>query len=149
VTHSSPFSIWATGLVSPLGYGGWAWLVVRGGVALGRAGGERKATDQRMRLTALLEAMTAAASDPAAPLRLHLKLAAPEGDADLWRGIVAARAARTGPVTLVTTPVAAAEAFVQEWATLAQERVKQSGAFAFPIPKHILASIGAKTSGQP
>lgn len=144
MTHSSPFSLWAAGLVSPIGYGGWAWLLVRDGVALGRAGGERKASAQRMRLTALLEAMKAAA-DPAAPLRLHLKLAAPEGDEDLWRQIVAARAARTGPVTLVTTPVPAAEAFVQEWAILAQEKVKQSATFAFPIPKHVLASIAAKT----
>jgi ribonuclease HI len=145
----TPFSLWAAGLLSPIGYGGWAWLVVRDGVALGRAGGERKTSAQRMRLTALLEAMKAAAPDPAAPLRLHLKLAAPEGDEDLWRRIVAARAARTGPVTLVTTPVPAADAFVQEWATLAQDKVKSSATFAFPIPKHVLASIAAKTSAQP
>jgi ribonuclease HI len=145
VNQSSPISIWTAGLCSNLGYGGWAWLAVQDGVARGRTGGERKTTEQRMGLTALLRVMEAMAADPAAPLRLHMRLAAPTEDRDLWSQITAARAARTGPVTLVTAPVPAADAFVQEWAALAQDKVKQTASFAFPIPKHVLAAIAAKT----
>jgi|GEM_PF-5534555 len=143
----TPISIWTAGLCSPLGYGGWAWLAIQGEVARGHTGGERKTTEQRMGLTSLLKAMQAVADDPAAPLRLHMRLAAPEGDRDLWSLITAARAARTGPVTLVPAPTPAADAFVREWATLAQDKVKAGGAFAFPIPKHVLQVVAAKARG--
>lgn len=140
-----PISIWTAGLSSSLGYGGWAWLAIQGGVARGHTGGERKATELRMGLIGLLKAMQAAADQPDAPLRLHMRLAAPETDRDLWDQIVAARAARKGTVSLVVAPNPVADAFVREWAVLAQDKVKAGGAFAFPIPKHVLGAIAAKT----
>jgi ribonuclease HI len=145
----TPISIWTAGLASPLGYGGWAWLAVQGDVVKGHTGGERNTSELRMGLTGLLKALQAAADQPGAALRLHMRLAAPESDRDLWEEIVAARAARKGPVTLVSAPTPAADAFVREWAALAQDKVKAGGAFAFPIPKHTLQAILAKTRGQP
>ena len=140
-----PISIWTAGLCSPLGYGGWAWLAVQGDVVRGHTGGERKTSELRMSLTGLLKALQAVADQPDAPLRLHMRLVAPETDRDLWDQIVAVRAARKGPVSLVPTPTPAADTFVREWAALAQDKVKAGGAFAFPIPKHTLQSILAKT----
>ena len=154
------------------GYGGWAWLAIEGATARGWAGGERHTTAARMALTAMIEALKAAADTPAAALRLDpgdlalartaADLAAREAagwrdaageameDTDLWLKIAAALKARMVPVRFATTPPAAdARVFIDAWTAFASDIAKDRGPFAAAIPKTNLQTFLAKRSQAP
>ena len=149
------------------GYGGWAWLMVQGAApARGAAGGEKHSTKARMILRGMIEALKAAADQPAAAIaldpgdagaaRIGADLAArqaagwrtPDGepieDAELWGEIARLLAARTAPVRFAIQGPPDARAFVGAWVDFARDRCRDKGAFTSAIPKPNLTTFLAR-----
>jgi hypothetical protein len=137
---------WAKG-----GYGGWSHARLDGG-APSVAGGDRRTTEARMALTAVIEALREIAGDPARPVRLltpHRKLIAaptePDEDADLRETLAKLIAARTAPVAFADSPCTdVAAVFAHGWAEFALNIAKTKGAFNATIPASNLKTMIAK-----
>lgn len=133
--------------------GGWGFVRAAGGELAGAAGGERRASLERIALAGLLAALKAPAggrgvvvqtASPAVaqiPRRILEARAgkdAPTQDLELW---AQATTALSAPGVRIVAGAAAAGAFAASWAELAREKAK-GGAFAAAIPKSNLAKAG-------
>lgn len=165
MTDTIPLRIWAAGACLTGGYGGWAFVRVRGTAASGAAGGQRKTSAPRMALAGLVEALAAPEPDKA-PVVLHTASAhvltsirslagwraagwkdadgQPIPDADLWEQL-AQGLSRFGPAKIVRLDAPGtgkdAVSFVDGWASLAADKVKGVATFRAVIPKPNLAKF--------
>ncbi|HXA39327.1 MAG TPA: hypothetical protein VNW53_10020 [Phenylobacterium sp.] len=134
--------------------GGWAYVLSEGSSRLGAAGGDRSVTAERIALSALLAAVTAApagadvevrSASPAvlaAARRLNPGAEPPDQDLELWAPLAAALAARkVGFAPAVNAP-RSPSAFALAWAELARDKGK-TAPFKAVIPKANLAKAGA------
>jgi ribonuclease HI len=168
---ATPMLIWTGGdCAGPpgYGYGGWAWLSLRGGAARGFAGGERHTTAAAMALRAMIEALNAAAGEPATSIQLDpgdagvARIGADlvgreaagwrtaEGDPiehpELWKEVAAAVRATHAPVRFVAAgpPASDARVFVDAWIDFARDKCKAKGAFTAAIPRPNLQTLMTK-----
>lgn len=165
MTEATSLHVWAGSDCLTGGYGGWAFVRLRGPAASGAAGGQRKTTAQRMALAGLVEALAAPEPDRP-PVVLHTANAhvltsirqlagwraagwtdadgQPIADADLWEQLAKALS-QFGPAKIVRleSPVAGKDAasFVHGWASLAADKVKGVASFRAAIPKPNLAKF--------
>lgn len=140
---------WAKG-----GYGGWSWSRLDG-AGQGVAGGDRRTTEARMALTAVVEALGELKAE-VGPVKLytaHRKLLAspaePGEDADLREVLAKLVAARGAPVVYADSPPAdAAAVFAHNWAAFALDIAKTKGAFNATIPASNLKAMIAKRGSK-
>jgi hypothetical protein len=134
--------------------GGWAYVLSEGSARLGAAGGDRSVTAERIALSALVAAVTAApaganvevrSASPAvlaAARRLAPGANPPDQDLELWAPLAAALAARKVGFAAAVNAPRSPSAFALAWAELARDKGK-TAPFKAVIPKANLAKAGA------
>jgi ribonuclease HI len=167
MTSLDAIHIWAHGQCGPRGYGGWAWVKASSAGVNGAAGGERGATNARMELAAVVEALRQA-PEKTAPIVVHTNSRTVAVTAaanlpiwqtgqggedlenwDLWSKIAVVAAQHGGPVSFVHAEAGGKDptGFTAAWADLACDKVKALGPFSAAIPKPNLAKCPGLSAG--
>jgi hypothetical protein len=149
----SPLKLWiATHHDAAHRNGGWAF-VRAGGEPVGRAGGDRRTTRDRMALAGFAAALEgvppgvdlAVVAPRSDALVLHTLLKPPSDppaeDIGLRAALAAALAGRAWTLSVADAAGATPGAFVAAWAETAARKAKMEGAFAVAIPRVNLAKL--------
>ncbi|OXE36441.1 MAG: hypothetical protein CGW95_07695 [Phenylobacterium zucineum] len=152
-----PIQIWTRTAWHPaFKCGGWAF--VRSGVELlGKAGGDRNTSPQRMGLAGLTASLTDLPSGPVAIdiedrglAQTTAKILSganlsdaerPTEDLELWAQLITALKGRSVRFKVGALSPGGPAAFAQAWADLAMDKAKTAGPFTAAIPKPNLARV--------
>ena len=154
---AEPIRIWLqTSHHAAFAVGGWAFVRAEGGVVTGLAGGERRATAERMALAGLAAALKSPPAGPvevrtacplvrAIPARIAAAAAGedvPDDNLDLWAQVMSQLKTGTVRILRVTDAPRTPTAFAAGWALYARDKAKDTGPFSAAIPKANLAKAG-------